>query len=195
MKEQDAGQLGTDSPRETIQLVQKQAGIGLDPEPGEYQGETSYESFERRVFGFATDHLQFRLFPIFSNHAHRTLHPDGADQADDKAQTFDVHAVRSRFLQPANKVFQIERLRKPTIRIQSRKLHLTFGGQRGKLGSVLLPILAIKGYHNNFSNRSRLQAAHIDAVTIGIGSRNIEGFDPAPFAKQMLGHAGIECVG
>src|SRR5262249_3950746 len=62
MKEQDAGQLGTDSPRETIQLVQKQTGIGLDPEPGEHQGETSYESFERGVFGFATDHLQFRLF-------------------------------------------------------------------------------------------------------------------------------------
>src|SRR5215468_10804302 len=102
MKEQDAGQLGTDSPRETIQLVQKEAGIGLDPEPGEYQGETSYESFERRVFGFATDHLQFRLFPIFPNHVHRTLHPDRADQTDDKAQTFDVHAVRSRFLQAAD---------------------------------------------------------------------------------------------
>src|SRR5215475_4426793 len=142
MKEQDAGQLGTDSPRETIQLVQKQAGIGLDPEPGEYQGETSYESFERRVFGFATDHLQFRLFPIFSNYVHRILHPDSADQADDKAQTFDVHAVRSRFLQAANKGSQLERLRKPTIRIQQRKLRLTLvdkGASSAACSSQFLP--------------------------------------------------------
>ena len=85
------------------------------------------------------------------------------------------------FEQPENKVSQIE--------------HLTFGGQRSKLGSVLLPILAIKGYHNNFSNRSRFQAAHIDTVTVGIGSRNVEGFNPAHLAKQMFGDTGVESVG
>ena len=60
---------------------------------------------------------------------------------------------------------------------------------------MFLPILAIKGYHSNFSDRSRLQAAHINTVTVGMRSRNIEGFNPAHFAKQMLGNAGVECVG
>jgi hypothetical protein len=72
---------------------------------------------------------------------------------------------------------------------------LVVAGQRTQVGSVFFPILAVKGYHNNFSDRSRLQATHIDAVTVGIGSRNIEGFNPAHFAKQMLGDTGVECVG
>ena len=60
---------------------------------------------------------------------------------------------------------------------------------------MCLPMLAIKGYDGNLSDCSRLQATHIDAVTVGMRSRNIEGFDPAHFTKQMLGDAGIECVG
>ena len=57
-----------------------------------------------------------------------------------------------------------------------------------------VPILAVKGDDCNFSNRSRLQTAHIDAVTVGMRSRDIERFDPARFTKQMFGNAGVERV-
>jgi hypothetical protein len=40
---------------------------------------------------FATDHFQFRLFLVASRQVHRAFHPNGTDQADDKAQAFDVH--------------------------------------------------------------------------------------------------------
>jgi hypothetical protein len=57
------------------------------------------------------------------------------------------------------------------------------------------PILAVKGDDGNFSDCGRLQAAHINTVTVGMRSRDIEGFDPARFTKQMLGDAGVERVG
>lgn len=59
---------------------------------------------------------------------------------------------------------------------------------------MFLPILAVKGCHCNFTDRRRLQAAHIDTVTVRMRSGYVERFNPADFAKQMLGDTGIECV-
>jgi len=59
---------------------------------------------------------------------------------------------------------------------------------------MFLPMLAVKGYHRNFSDRGRLQAAHIDTVTVWMRSGYVERFNPAHFAKQMLRDTGVECV-
>lgn len=60
---------------------------------------------------------------------------------------------------------------------------------------MCLPVLAVKGYHRHFSDRSQIQTAHINAVAIRMGPRNVEGFDSAHWAKQMPGDSGVESVG
>src|SRR5262245_29544586 len=71
---------------------------------------------------------------------------------------------------------------------------LALDRQSAKLGRMGFPMLAVKGDDCNFSDRGRLQTAHIDAVTVGMRSRDIERLDPARFTKQMLGDTGVECV-
>jgi hypothetical protein len=60
---------------------------------------------------------------------------------------------------------------------------------------MFFPMLTIERCNSDFSDGAWLQAAYIDAVVLRMRSRNIKGLDAAHFAKQMLGHAGVKCVG
>jgi hypothetical protein len=59
---------------------------------------------------------------------------------------------------------------------------------------MVLPMLAVKGDHRHFFDGSRFQAAHVDAVTVRVRSRNIERFDAACFTEHVLRHTGVEGV-
>ena len=39
-----------------------------------------------------------------------------------------------------------------------------------------------------------VETTHVDAIAVRIGTRNIERFDAANFAKQVFCHRGIELV-
>ncbi len=65
----------------------------------------------------------------------------------------------------------------------------------GKLSSMFLPMLAVESDNRNFSDRRIVQAAHVDAVAIGVGPRNVKRFDAAHFAKQVFGNTGVEYIG
>ena len=58
---------------------------------------------------------------------------------------------------------------------------------------VLFPILTVKRRDDNV-RWSRIQAADIDRITVGIGAWHIKGLDATMFAEQVLGGAGIEGI-
>ena len=57
-----------------------------------------------------------------------------------------------------------------------------------------LPIPAVEGGHRNFFDCSRFQAAHVNTVTVGMRSRNIERFDATGFTKHVLRDTGVEGI-
>ena len=59
---------------------------------------------------------------------------------------------------------------------------------------VVLPVLAIKGFHCHFRHRSGFQAPGIYINPIRITTRYIKTFDAADFTENMFGNAGIESV-
>ena len=59
---------------------------------------------------------------------------------------------------------------------------------------MILPMLAIERDNGDFSYGARLQAAHINAVVLRMGSRNIKRLDAADLAKEMFGNSGVECI-
>jgi hypothetical protein len=64
----------------------------------------------------------------------------------------------------------------------------------GKIAGMVLPIFSIKGSYGDPFDPIGLQAPHVDAVAVGIGSRNVKRFDAAHPAKEVLGYARVECV-
>jgi hypothetical protein len=60
---------------------------------------------------------------------------------------------------------------------------------------MILPMLAVERDNGDFSDGARLQAAHINAVVLRMGSRNIERLDAADLTKEMFGDSGVECIG
>lgn len=63
-----------------------------------------------------------------------------------------------------------------------------------QLVPVLLPILSIELGYSHTRHRRLIQTAHVDAVAIGVGTRHVERFDAANFAKKMLGDFGVEGI-
>ena len=59
---------------------------------------------------------------------------------------------------------------------------------------MILPMPTVESGDRNFPDRRIVQATYVDTVTIGVGSRNVKRFNAAYFAKQVFGHARIECV-
>src|SRR5918992_4563066 len=64
----------------------------------------------------------------------------------------------------------------------------------GKIAGMVLPIFSIKGSYGDPFDPIGLQAPHVYAVAVGVGSRNVERFDAAHPAKEVLGYARVECV-
>lgn len=62
-----------------------------------------------------------------------------------------------------------------------------------QVGCVLLPVVPIKRQDSQRLGCS-VETADIDVDATRIGAGNIERFDTAHLAKQMLGNSGIECV-
>jgi hypothetical protein len=121
----------------------------------------------------------------------RIIDMDGAIFHGDKEKPtiFDRPASRSGddFVHP-----RPQRLRGESFLVEFRRQLL---GQMRKLGAVSFPILPVEWGDRDCLYRARVEAAHVDAVTIGIRARHVEGFNPANFTEQMSGDTGIEHVG
>src|SRR5262249_54057440 len=61
--------------------------------------------------------------------------------------------------------------------------------------SRLLPVLAVEELDRHALDRAGIEAAGVDAVAVGVGARNVERFYAADRTEQVLGGAGIECIG
>ena len=59
---------------------------------------------------------------------------------------------------------------------------------------VLFPVSAVKLLNSDFFEAGLIQAAQVNAVTIRIGTRNVEGFDAAGFTKHVFSFAGIKGI-
>lgn len=58
---------------------------------------------------------------------------------------------------------------------------------------MLFPTAPVK--RDNFDVLgAHVETTHVDAIAVRIGTRNIERFDAANFAKQVFCHRGIELV-
>ena len=62
-----------------------------------------------------------------------------------------------------------------------------------QLVRIGLPVPAVKGFDGDVF-RLRIETADVHIVTVGIGTRNIIGFDAAGFAEQMFGLAAVKGV-
>ena len=60
---------------------------------------------------------------------------------------------------------------------------------------MFFPLPPVEIRNPNFGNGFRLEAADIDADSVRIGARNIEGFDAAVGAESVPGDPGVEGVG
>ena len=60
---------------------------------------------------------------------------------------------------------------------------------------MFFPLPPVEIRNPNFGNGFRFEAADIDADSVGIGARNIEGFDAAVGAESVPGDPGVEGVG
>ena len=60
---------------------------------------------------------------------------------------------------------------------------------------MCFPIAAVEICNSNDGNGFRLETADIDADTVGVGARNVKGFDAAVGAETVLGDTGVEGVG
>ena len=59
---------------------------------------------------------------------------------------------------------------------------------------VLFPVLAVEGGDGDIFDRTFVQAVDVDAVAVGVGAGDVEGFDAAGFAEEVPGGAGVELV-
>ena len=60
---------------------------------------------------------------------------------------------------------------------------------------VFFPVASVEICNANHCNGFRFETADIDAHPVGVGSRNVEGFDPAVGAETVLGDTCVEGVG
>ena len=67
-------------------------------------------------------------------------------------------------------------------------------GKFRQLGRMVLPVHAVELIDADPLDRARIQAARIDAVAVGIGTRDVKRFDAAKLAKQMFGNSSVERV-
>src|SRR5262249_7408786 len=65
----------------------------------------------------------------------------------------------------------------------------------GELRHLLFPMLAVEQRNARHAHGAVIEAAHIDAETVGLRARNIEALDAAHRAEMMLRRSGIERVG
>jgi hypothetical protein len=63
-----------------------------------------------------------------------------------------------------------------------------------KIISMLVPLSPIKRLNYDFRNSSSFKTSNIDTVSVGIGPGNIERFNPADAAEQVLCHARVEPI-
>jgi len=63
-----------------------------------------------------------------------------------------------------------------------------------KLPGMQLPVLTVEFCNSDFLDRTRIETSHVDAVAIGVGTRNVKRFNAADIAEQMLRNTGVECV-
>ncbi len=64
----------------------------------------------------------------------------------------------------------------------------------GQLLGTAFPLLTVEVFNNDIFDGLGVQASGVDANSIGIGSRHIEGFDPADSAEEVTGNFGIEGI-
>ena len=60
---------------------------------------------------------------------------------------------------------------------------------------MFFPLPSVEIRNPNFGNGFRFEATDIDADSVWIGARNIEGFDAAVGAESVPGDPGVEGVG
>jgi len=59
---------------------------------------------------------------------------------------------------------------------------------------VLFPVFTVKLLNGDFFEAGLIEAAQVNAVTIGVGTGNVEGFDAASFTKHVFGFVGIKGI-
>src|SRR5487761_1158931 len=59
---------------------------------------------------------------------------------------------------------------------------------------LVLPFPAVEGPHGHLLEGAGVEAAGIDAETVGMGARDVERLDAAHRAEEMLRRAGVESV-
>ena len=58
---------------------------------------------------------------------------------------------------------------------------------------VLFPVAAVEGFDGELRD-GRIEAANVDVDAVWVRARDVEGFHPAGFAKEVLRDAGVEGV-
>ena len=59
---------------------------------------------------------------------------------------------------------------------------------------ILLPVLTIE-FDDVHLGKGFIQAVDVHVYPVGIGARDVEGFDAAGLAEPVLGYAAVEGVG
>jgi len=78
--------------------------------------------------------------------------------------------------------------------LTSNTTGLQLFGKFRQLGRMILPVHAVELTDVDLLDRAGIQAARIDAVAVGVGTRDVKRFDAANPAKQMFGDSGVECI-
>ncbi len=64
-----------------------------------------------------------------------------------------------------------------------------------ELVRILLPVPTIEGLDLDCGDGALVEAVDVDAVTVGVGARHVERFDPTGPTEGVSGHSGVETVG
>ncbi len=67
-------------------------------------------------------------------------------------------------------------------------------GKMSQPGGIFLPVLAVEGLDRYYAEAGWVETVHIYAVAVGVGARDIEGFDTTDPTEKMLGDAGVETI-
>jgi hypothetical protein len=66
--------------------------------------------------------------------------------------------------------------------------------ERQELRRVLFPFTSVERPDGHVSDRPGIQAAHVDVVSVGVGSGNVERLYTAVSAEKMLCNSGVEAI-
>lgn len=63
-----------------------------------------------------------------------------------------------------------------------------------ELGAMPLAVLAVKLFDRDPLDGPRLEAAHIDAITVRVGTRHVKRLDAANLAEHVPGETGVKGI-